>query len=131
MLLADIETLKRDMADLKTDLMSSFQETLIHQLDERQVGGSGFVRSNEILEKLETLINKFAEVSRPPPAAPTVPFLPPNEDEPAPELEEADGFVSEEEEDIVLQLQRPEGSASQARYKYPTAHSRAAVEAQD
>ena len=51
-LLAEIESLKHDMANLQTDLTSSFQKTLIDQLDQRQVGGSGFAQSNEILEKI-------------------------------------------------------------------------------
>ena len=116
MLLAEIESLKHDMANLKADLASSFQETLIDQLDQRQVGGSGFARSNEILEKLETLIQKVSEVSLPAQTAPAAPLLPSLEDEPAPELEDACGFVSDDEEDVVLQLERPEGSADRTRF---------------
>ena len=49
-LLAEIESMKRDMAKFKADLKSSFEETLIDQLDQRQVGGSGFTRGNKILK---------------------------------------------------------------------------------
>ena len=51
------------MQELKDDLMSSFKSTLIEQLDEREVGGSGFARGNEILEKVEALLEKVLQVS--------------------------------------------------------------------
>ena len=71
---------------------------------------------NEILEKLETLIQKVSEVSLPAQTAPAAPLLPSLEDEPAPELKDAGGFVSDDEEDVVLQLERPEGLAERTRF---------------
>ena len=104
------------MANLKTDLTSSFQETLIDQLDQHQVGGFGFSQSNEILEKMETLLQKLSEVSLSAQTAPAAPSLPPLEDEPAPDLEDVGGFVSDDEEDVVLELERPGGSAARTRF---------------
>ena len=106
-LLAELESMHREMAALKADLMSSFESTLIAQLDQREVGGSGFARGNEIVQKLETLLEKVSEVSRTAQASPGVTALGPHDD--VLELGESGGFISdEEEEDIVLLLDEPE-----------------------
>ena len=63
-LLAEIESMKHDMAELKAKLKANFKSTLVEQLDMGDVGGSGFAHGNEIvskLEKLETLIEKVSE----------------------------------------------------------------------
>ena len=52
-LLAEIKLVKRDMAELKADLESSFELTLVEQLDNREVGGSGFAHGNKIVSKLK------------------------------------------------------------------------------
>mmetsp|Transcript_11969 Transcript_11969/g.18073 ORF Transcript_11969/g.18073 Transcript_11969/m.18073 type:complete len:88 (-) Transcript_11969:59-322(-) len=62
-LLAEMEALKLQMRELKDELKSSFKSMLIEQLNERQVGGSGFARGNEILEKVEALLEKVSQVS--------------------------------------------------------------------
>ena len=101
-LLAEIETMKRDMAELKAELKASFELTLVDQLNMRDVGGSGFARGNEIvskLEKLETLIEKVSEASSASQAAtPSVPALPPHNDEPAVNV------LDNKEEDVILAL---------------------------
>ena len=43
-------------------------------------------------------------------------MLPRIEDKPAPELKDAGGFVSDDKEDVVFQLKRPEGLAQRARF---------------
>jgi hypothetical protein len=104
-LLAEMEALQLQMRELKDELKSSFKSTLIEQLDEREVGGSGFARGNEILEKVEALLEKVSQVSAtaqvPAVCAPTVC------DDPV-DFEHGDGCVSEnEEQDIVLALDEP------------------------
>ena len=115
-LLAEMESMKRDMAELKAELKSSFESTLIEQLDQREVGGSGFARGNEIVAKLEALIEKVSEVSRAAQAAPVVPTLPPYDDEPAADLGYGDGFVSDdEEEDVVIALEEAQPTDTSRR----------------
>ena len=63
MLLTKMESLQWKMQDLSDELKLSFESTLVEQLDQRQVGGSGFVRGNEILEKVEALLEKVLQVS--------------------------------------------------------------------
>ena len=46
------------MVKLKAKLKASFESTLVEQLDQRKVGGSGFARGNKIAEKLDTLFEK-------------------------------------------------------------------------
>ena len=105
-LLAELETMHRDMAALKADLTSSFESTLIAQLDQREVGGSGFARGNEIVQKLETLLEKVSEVSRTAQLSPRATALPHDD---LPELGESGGFISDEgEEDMILLLDEPE-----------------------
>ena len=72
-LLAKIESMKLEMAALKADLKSTFEKTLTEQLDQREVGGSGFARGNEIIDKLETILERVAEVSRAAPASAAAP----------------------------------------------------------
>ena len=92
------------MAALKADLKSSFESTLIKQLDHRKVGGSGFAKGNEIIEKLETLLEKVSEVSRTSQMPPCDPAL-----EDLTDLGESGGHASEDEEDdIIIELDEPE-----------------------
>ena len=66
---------------------------------------------------METQFDKVSEVSRATQAVPTAPPLPPFDDEPASALGDAEGFVSDEEEDVVLELDRLERlAAQQARF---------------
>jgi hypothetical protein len=112
-LLAELESMHRDMAALKADLMSSFESTLIAQLDQREVGGSGFARGNEIIQKLETLLEKVSEVSRTAQVGATAP-PPPHDD--LPEIGESGGFISDEDEDdVVLLLDEPERMSPKKR----------------
>ena len=53
------------MVKLKAELKASFESTLVEQLDQREVGGSGFVRGNEIADKLDTLLEKCMEPPSP------------------------------------------------------------------
>ena len=96
-LLAEIESMKRRMEDLLVKQRASFEPTLVDQLNKREVGGSGFARGNEIVEMLETLLEKVSEVLRATQAAPSVPVLSPLDDEAPPELGKGDGYVLEEE----------------------------------
>ena len=102
-LLAKVESMKLEMAALKADLKSTFESTLIEQLDQREVGGSGFARGNEIVEKLETILER---VAAPAPAAASAPAVA----EDVLGFGEDGGHVSDddEEEDIVLALDEPE-----------------------
>jgi hypothetical protein len=102
------------MQELKDELKLSFKSTLIDQLDQRGVGGSGFTLGNEILEKVEALLEKVSQVSAleqaPAVCAPTA-------CEDLIEFECGDGCVSDnKEQDIVLALDEPEQMS-------PTKHS--------
>ena len=100
-----MDALQLQMQELKDDLMSSFKSTLIEQLDEREVGGSGFARGNEILEKVEALLEKVSQVS----ATAQVPAVSASTACGDPiEFEHGGGCVSDNEEhDIVLALDEP------------------------
>ena len=50
--------MKNKMAELRMDLKSSFESTLIEQLNQREVGGSGFARGNVLVSKMEALSNR-------------------------------------------------------------------------
>ena len=97
-LLAEFESVKRDMAELKAELKTSFNSTLVKKLDKRDVGGSGFARGNEIVSKLENLIEKVSEALLASQAALSVPTLPPHDDAPAANA------LDDKEEDAVLAL---------------------------
>ena len=113
-LLAEMESLQRTMQDLKEELKSSFKSTLVEQLDQREVGGSGFARGNEILEKVEALLEKVSQVSSAAQVPPAV-LAPPLCDDPV-EFGHDSGCVSDnEEEDIVLALDEPERMAPNKR----------------
>ena len=108
-LLAELESVQREMAALKADLKASFKSTLVEQLDQREVGGSGFARGNEIVDKLETLLEKASEVARVAQAPTSAPAL-------AAECEEGtSGHVSDEEEDVVIALDEPARMAPSKR----------------
>ena len=51
------------MQDLKDELKSSFKLTFVEELDQREVGGSGFVCKDQILEKVKTLLERVSQVS--------------------------------------------------------------------
>ena len=114
-LLVELESMHRKMAALKADLKSSFEATLIKQLDQREVGGSGFARGNEIVDKLETLIEKVSEVSRASQESPGELARSPFDD--LPEVGDGGGCVSGDEDDVVIALDEPERMA-------PNKHSR-------
>ena len=64
-LLAEIESMKNETVELKTNFSkSSFESTPIKRLNQHEISGSGFTRGNEIVAKLEALIEKVSEVSR-------------------------------------------------------------------
>ena len=93
------------MMKLKAELKASFESMLIKQLDQRQVGGSGFAKGNEIAKKLDTLLDKVSEVSCAAQVSPVVPVLPAFKD--MIEVEDSGRLEEEEEEDIVLELDEP------------------------
>ena len=68
---------------------------LIAQLEQREVGSSGFARSNKIVQKLETPLEKISEVSHTAQLSPRATTLPHND---LPELGEGDGFISDKDE---------------------------------
>ena len=105
MLLAELESMQQQMVKLMAELKASFKLTLVEQLDQREVGGSGFARGNEIADKLDTLLEKVSEVSRAAQVSQGVPTLLAFED--TSELEESGRLVEEEEEDVVLELDKP------------------------
>ena len=59
--MAKMQAMEMEITSLKADLMASFEATLTKQLDEREVGGSGFARGNEIMAKLETLLETVSK----------------------------------------------------------------------
>lgn len=102
------------MQDLDDDIKLSFESTLVEQLDQREVGGSGFARGNEILEKAVALLRKVSQVSSTAQVSPAV-LVPPPCDDP---VEFGNGGVcvlDNEEEDIVLTLSKPEHMAPNKR----------------
>ena len=106
-LLTEMELLQQKMQDLKDELKLSFELTLIDQLDQRKVGGSGFARGDNILEKAETLLKKVSHVSFAAQVSPSV-LPPPPCDDP---VEFGYGGVcvsGNKEEDVVLALGEPE-----------------------
>ena len=106
LLLVEMESMQQKIEDLKTDLQASFKSTLAQELDDRNVGGPGYARGNDILAKMDTLLDKLTQVSSAVQASPAVPALPPHD--PA-DLGDSGEFVSDdEEEDIGLMLDEPE-----------------------
>ena len=63
-LLAKLESMQLKMKAMLDEQHARFESTLNDQLDRRQVGGSNYARGDEILTKLETLMEQMAEVSR-------------------------------------------------------------------
>ena len=113
-LLAKMEALQLKIQDLKDNLKSSFKLMLIEQLSQREVGGSGFTRSNEILEKVKALLHEVSQVSSVVQASPGVP-APVSFEDPV-EFGHAVGCVSNnEEQDIVLAINELEQMASAKR----------------
>ena len=104
---SQLESMHRKMVELKADLTSIFESTLIVQLEQREFGGSGFTQGNKIVQKLETLLEKVLEVSRTAWTSTGVTALAPHEG--LPELGESGGFISDEDKEvIVLLLDEPE-----------------------
>ena len=56
MLLAEMESMKKEILELKSSLPDSFRETSKKELDDRQVGGAGYVQSTEIITKLDRVL---------------------------------------------------------------------------
>ena len=95
-LLAAFESLQQQIPELKAELKASFESTLIEQLNQRDVGGSGFARANEIAEKLNAIIDKVADLSRTAQISASVSTLPAMDE--MSELEESGRLEYEEEE---------------------------------
>ena len=113
-LLAEMESLQRTMQDLKEELKSSFKLTLVKQLDQHEVGGSGFASGHNILEKVEALLKQVLQVSSGAQVSPAV-LAPPPCDDPV-EFGHGGGCASDsEEENIVLALDEPERMAPNKR----------------
>ena len=93
------------MAELNADLKSSFESPLVKQLEQSKIGGSDFACGNEIIAKLEPLIEKVSKVSRVSQAAPVIPALPLHDDEPAANLKDEANVVPEQEEGAFLTLE--------------------------
>lgn len=93
-LLAALESMQQQMTELKAELKASFESTLIEQLNQRDVGGSGFARGNEIAEKLNAILNKVADLSRTAQVSTGVSKLPAMDE--MSELEESGGLECEE-----------------------------------
>ena len=117
-LLAEMEGMQRKVADLLAEQKASFESMLVNELDRRDVGGSGFAHGNEIISKLENLLQKVSEVSLRAQTSTVVPSVPLLYDDQL-ELGESGGYVSaaeeEEEEDIVLELDEPQRMAPRNR----------------
>ena len=94
MILAEFQEMKLELSNLRSGLESSFKQSLKDELDARDVGGSGYAQANEMMTKLDKLI-QWAENGQP--------LLQQN----YPDEERDDnplGFYFEEEEDIVLPM---------------------------
>ena len=103
-LLAKLESMKLEMAALKAELKASFESTLVDQLNQRGIGGSGYTQGNEILKKLDALLQEVSLVSCAPSGGPALPAA-----EAMLDLGCHGGFVvEEEEEDVVFTLNKPE-----------------------
>ena len=122
-LLAEMEALQLKMQDLKDELKSSFKSVLIDQLDQREVGGSGFARGNEILKKVEALLHKVSVASSAA-QAPVDPSPPPFDD-PGTLQHDVGYCVSDnDEQDIILELDEPERMAPAKRARIIKAHTK-------
>ena len=112
-LLSKLEKMKREMDTLKADLQASFESTLTRQLDEREVGGSGFARGNEIIGKLDALLETVNKAER---AAAQASSQQPAAEDPV-EFDAGGGCVSDddEEEDIAVALDEPENMPPRKR----------------
>ena len=56
LLMANMEDMKVIISDLKYSLEKSFKTTLASELDSREVGGSPYAHSKDIMTKLDTLL---------------------------------------------------------------------------
>ena len=87
-LLSELQTMRKEILDLKLCLPNSFVGILKKELDDRQVGGSAYMQSSEIMLKLDALLARI------------------DSQEPTPEPAEAEnedvGTFVEEEDDVVL-----------------------------
>ncbi len=105
-LLAALESIQQQILELKAKLKASFESTLIEQLNQRNVGGSGFAQANKIAEKLNAIIKKVVDLLRTVQISASIPTLPVMDE--MSELEESGGLECEEEEDnVLLQLDEP------------------------
>ena len=50
--------IKEEMRDMKSDIQLGFESSLTNELDNRGVGGPGYQQSNEILAKLDVLLER-------------------------------------------------------------------------
>ena len=75
-----MESLQRKMQELNDELKLRFESTLVEQIDHREVGGSGFARANENLEKAEALLDKVSQVPSMAQVSPSVLAPPPCDD---------------------------------------------------
>ena len=56
MVLAEFQDMKLELANLRSGLESSFKQSLKDELVARYVGGSGYAQANEMMMKLDKLI---------------------------------------------------------------------------
>ena len=58
-----MEDMKVIIYDLKSLLETSFKKTLVSELDAREVGGSAYAQSKDIMKKLDTLLLRSTALS--------------------------------------------------------------------
>ena len=63
LLMANMEDMKFISSDLKYSLETSFKTTLASELDAREVGGSTYDQSKDIIKKLDTLLLRSTALS--------------------------------------------------------------------
>ena len=111
MLLGEIEGQKQAFERHAADIKASISADLKKQLDSRSVGGSGYAQGQAIIAKVDAMMAKMeamasAVESRAATASQPTLLAPLDDDAAEPPANEA-GFVSDEEEDVVLEVDRP------------------------
>ena len=96
-LMANMKYMKFIISDLKSLLETSFKTTLARDLDAREVGGSAYAQSKDIMTKLDTLLLRSTALSS-------------SEPEHI-EIDDTGGFVNIED-DVVFFLEDEEKSAN-------------------
>ena len=88
--MANMEDMNVIISDLKSLLVTSFKTTLASELDDREVWGSTYAQSKDIMTKLDTLLLRSTSISS-------------NESEHI-EIDDTGGFV-DIEDDVVFFLE--------------------------